>query len=117
MEKLVSVIVPIYNREKYLRRCLDGILGQTYRNLEIVCVDDGSTDESPQICDEYAQKDSRVKVLHIPNGGVSNARNTGLDNAQGEYIFFVDSDDYVKETHIQDLLPQNDEDFMCVGVP
>lgn len=115
MEKLVSVIVPIYNREKYLHRCLDSILAQTYRNIEVICVDDGSTDNSPQICDEYAQKDNRVKVFHIPNGGVSNARNTGLDNAQGEYIFFVDSDDYIKETHVQDLLPKEDEDFVYGG--
>lgn len=110
---LVSVIVPIYNREKYLHRCLDSILAQTHQNLEVLCVDDGSTDASGQICGEYAQKDKRVKVLHIPNGGVSNARNIGLDNANGEYILFVDSDDWIDKNHIQLLFPTEEIDVVC----
>ena len=91
----ISVIVPIYNMEKYLERCVDSILAQTYTNLEIILVDDGSSDLSPEICDRYAQADSRVKVVHKTNGGLSSARNAGLDIATGDYIGFVDSDDYI----------------------
>ena len=90
---LVSVIVPIYNVEKYLAECLDCICNQTHKELEIILVDDGSLDSSGAICDEYATRDSRIKVFHIANGGVSNARNTGLEAAAGEYIMFVDGDD------------------------
>lgn len=93
--KKISVIVPVYNMEQYLTRCVDSILMQTYTNLEIILVDDGSTDTSPQICDRYAEKDGRVKVVHKANGGLSSARNAGLDNATGACIGFVDSDDYV----------------------
>ena len=89
-EEKVSVIVPVYNVEKYLHKCLDSIINQTYRNLEIILVDDGSPDNCGAICDEYAQKDSRIKVIHQKNGGLSAARNTGLDCAVGEYISFVD---------------------------
>ena len=96
MKDLISVIVPIYNVEKYLRRCVDSILNQTYKNLEVVLVDDGSPDACPAICDEYAQKDKRIKVVHKQNGGVSSARNTGLDFATGDYIAFVDRDDYIE---------------------
>lgn len=92
---LVSIIVPVYNVEKYLRECLDSIVNQIYNNIEIILVDDGSTDGSPEICDEYAQRDERIIVIHIPNGGVSNARNLGIDKAKGEYIMFVDSDDII----------------------
>ena len=92
---LISVIVPIYNVEKYLRRCVDSIIAQTYSNLEIILVDDGSPDNCPAICDEYAKKDSRVRVIHQKNGGLSAARNAGLDAASGDYIGFVDSDDYI----------------------
>lgn len=95
LDKKVSVIVPIYNTEAYLERCVDSLLAQTYTNLEVVLVDDGSTDRSPAICDRYATQDVRVKVVHKPNGGLSSARNAGLDVATGEYIGFVDSDDYV----------------------
>ena len=84
----VSIIVPIYNKEKYLEKCLDSILGQTYRDLEIILVDDGSTDESGKICDQYSEIDSRIHVIHKKNGGLSDARNVGLDYAVGEYIFF-----------------------------
>ena len=95
LDKKVSIIVPIYNTEAYLERCVDSLLAQTYPNLEIVLVDDGSTDCSPAICDRYATQDARVKAVHKPNGGLSSARNAGLDAASGEYIGFVDSDDYV----------------------
>lgn len=92
---MISVIVPIYNVEKYLRRCLDSIIAQTYQDLEIILVDDGSPDACPAICDEYAQMDSRIKVVHKENGGLSDARNSGLKVAAGEYIGFVDSDDFI----------------------
>lgn len=93
---LISVIVPVYNAEKYLPKCLDSILAQTYKKLEIILVDDGSTDNSGKICDEYALKDSRIKIIHKQNGGVSSARNVALSVAKGEYIGFVDSDDYIE---------------------
>ena len=92
----VSIIVPVYNTEKYLHQCIDSILAQTYTDLEIILVDDGSPDNSGEICDEYAAKDARVRVFHIENGGVSNARNYGLDRISGECVMFVDSDDLVK---------------------
>ena len=85
-EPMVSVIVPIYNVEKYLKRCIDSILNQTYKNLEIILVDDGSPDKCPQICDEYAKVDDRIIVIHNKNGGVSSARNAGLDIAKGKYF-------------------------------
>ena len=96
----VSIIVPVYNTEKYLRQCIDSILAQTYTDLEIILVDDGSLDSSGAICDEYAAKDSRVRVFHIENGGVSNARNYALDRATGEYVMFVDADDLVKPEYV-----------------
>lgn len=92
---LVSVIVPVYKVEPYLRRCIDSIIGQTYRNLEIILIDDGSPDNCGAICDEYVLRDSRIKVIHKENGGLSSARNAGLDIATGKYIGFVDSDDYI----------------------
>lgn len=93
---MISVIVPVYNVEKYLRNCLDSIINQTYTDLEIILIDDGSTDKSGAICDEYAQKDARIKVVHKENGGLSSARNVGLDVASGEYVTFIDSDDYIE---------------------
>ncbi len=101
---LVSIIVPVYNVEKYLHRCVDSILSQDYVHLEVILVNDGSTDNSPMICDAYAQSDGRIKVIHKPNGGLSDARNTGIDHATGEYIAFVDSDDYVDRTYINTML-------------
>ena len=100
---LVSVIVPVYNVEKYLNRCVDSILEQTYENLEIILVDDGSTDNSGKICDYYRKKDTRVVVIHKTNGGLSDARNSGIDIAKGDYLCFVDSDDYVDKIFIQTL--------------
>ena len=92
---MISVIVPVYNAEKYLHRCIKRILAQDYTDFELLLIDDGSTDNSGTICDEYAIKDNRIRVFHKENGGVSSARNWGLDNAIGEYIMFVDSDDYM----------------------
>lgn len=103
-QPLVSIIVPIYKVEPYLRRCLESIVNQTYTNLEIILVDDGSPDNCPQICDEYAAKDKRIIVIHKENGGLSDARNAGLDICKGEYISFVDSDDWVDEKYIEVLL-------------
>lgn len=97
----VSIIIPIYNVEKYLCRCVDSIISQTYRNIEIILVDDGSTDKSAGICDCYACRDSRIKVQHMANSGVSNARNIGLRSATGEYITFVDSDDWIDCCYIE----------------
>lgn len=104
MNFLISIIVPIYKVEPYLRRCLDSIVNQTYTNLEIILVDDGSPDNCPQICDEYAAKDKRIVVIHKENGGLSEARNAGLDICKGDYISFVDSDDWVDEKYIEILL-------------
>ena len=95
-ENQISVIVPVYNVEGYLARCVDSILGQTYENLEVILVDDGSRDGSGALCDAFARQDHRVKVIHKPNGGLSSARNTGIDAAQGEYLAFVDSDDWLE---------------------
>lgn len=95
-EKRISVIVPVYNVEPYLPRCVDSILAQTYPNLEVILVDDGSRDGSGRICDAYAAKDSRVRVIHKSNGGLSSARNAGIEAADGEYLSFVDSDDWIE---------------------
>ena len=94
---LISVIVPVYKVEKYLNRCVDSIINQTYKNLEIILVDDGSPDNCGKICDDYAKLDKRIKVIHKKNGGLSDARNAGLSVAKGKYIGFVDSDDYISE--------------------
>lgn len=100
---LISIIVPVYNREKVIKRCLDSILAQTYNHIEVILIDDGSTDLSSVICDQYAAIDSRIKVIHTKNGGPSAARNIGLSTATGEYIGFVDSDDYISETMYEKL--------------
>ena len=104
MEPLVSVIVPVYGVEQYLERCVDSILAQTYGNLEVILVDDGSPDACPLICDRYAEMDGRVVVIHKENGGLSDARNRGLDEASGEYVTFVDSDDYIEENCVEMML-------------
>lgn len=101
---IVSVIIPVYNVEKYLSECLTSIINQTYRNLEIILVDDGSTDGSGDICDKYAQNDSRIKVIHNVNGGVSLARNIGIDISKGEWIYFMDSDDIIENETINESL-------------
>lgn len=101
---LVSVIVPVYNVEEYLGRCVDSILAQTYTNLEVILVDDGAKDSSGSICDAYAGKDSRVKVIHKENGGLSSARNAGIDVARGAYLEFVDSDDWLEPDAVESLL-------------
>lgn len=106
METLISVIIPVYNVEKYLKRCLDSVISQTYENLEIILIDDGSTDTSGKICDEYAIKDKRIRVIHKENGGLSSARNAGLDVAVGNYVTMIDSDDFVLKNHIETMYNQ-----------
>lgn len=113
---LVSVVIPVYNVEKYIVQCLDSIIKQTYENIEIIIVDDGSTDNCPLICDNYSEKDKRIKVVHKVNGGLSDARNAGIKLSKGEFICFVDSDDYVDKKMIQKLLEGitiNDADICC----
>lgn len=100
----ISVIIPVYNVEKYLSACIKSILNQTHRNLELILIDDGSKDNSGQICDEFAKKDSRIRVIHQENGGVSVARNKGVDISEGDYIAFVDSDDFVAPNMYESLL-------------
>ena len=98
----LSVIVPVFNTEKYLNRCIDSILSQTFNDFELILIDDGSTDSSPIICDEYAKKDKRVRVFHKENGGVSRARNLGIDNSFGEDVSFIDSDDFIRPAMYQE---------------
>ena len=95
--ELISIIVPVYKVEKYIDRCVESIINQTYKNIEIILVDDGSPDNCPKICDEWAKKDKRIRVIHKENRGVSSARNVGIDVAKGKYIGFVDSDDYIEK--------------------
>lgn len=97
MEKKISVIVPIYHVEQYLEKCIESIINQTYRNLEIILIDDGSTDKCPMICDKYAAMDNRIRVIHKENGGISSVRNLGLKEATGEYLAYVDGDDAIDE--------------------
>lgn len=103
MKSLISVVVPVYNIEKYIKRCVDSIISQTYSELEIILVNDGSTDMSGQICDEYAVSDARIKVIHKENGGLSDARNVAIDIAKGELITFVDGDDFLTSTAIDSM--------------
>ena len=100
-EGLVTVVVPVYNVEKYLNRCIESIVNQTYTDLEIILVDDGSPDRCPQMCDEWAERDARIKVIHKANAGAGMARNTGMEHASGEFICFFDSDDYVDKTTVE----------------
>ena len=105
----ISVIIPVYKVEQYLPECLDSIINQTYKNLEIICIDDGSPDNSGKILDEYASKDNRIRVIHKENGGISSARNAGLDIATGDWISFVDSDDWLDINTYEKLLSSADE--------
>lgn len=112
----VTIIVPIYNVEKYLDKCVESIVNQTYKNLEIILVDDGSPDQSPAKCDEWEKKDSRIKVIHKKNGGLSSARNAGLDIFSGDFIFFVDSDDWLEFDAVDSMLTfsiDNDADIVA----
>lgn len=118
MDDLVSIIVPVYNVEAYLEKCLDSMLDQTYSNIEIVLINDGSTDNGPKICDEYAKKDSRVKVIHKANSGVSDTRNIGLEAAKGSYVTFVDSDDWIEKDYVENLyraIIENKADYATCG--
>lgn len=102
--ELVSVIIPVYNVEKYLARCIQSVCGQSYQGLEIILVDDGSKDKSGVICDEYAERDGRIKVIHKENGGLGDARNAGVEKAEGKYLLFVDSDDRIHENLVRDTV-------------
>ena len=104
MDKLISVVIPIYNRESTLQKCVDSVLAQTYDNTEVILVNDGSTDNSEEICRRYEQTDSRVSVINKENGGLSSARNAGIDKSRGEYIFFIDSDDWIDSDTLEVLL-------------
>ena len=116
MFKIVTIIVPIYNAEKYLHKCIESILAQTYTDFELLLINDGSKDNSGAICEEYATKDSRVRVFHKENGGASAARNCGLDNAIGEYICFIDADDWVDEDYIEKLLPTDGTEMTVCSI-
>lgn len=113
-DNLVSVIVPVYNVERYLKKCIESIINQTYKNLEIFLVDDGSTDNSGKICDEYAKKDNRINVIHKENKGVSSARNAGINEAKGEWIAFIDADDWIEENYIEELLKNTSKEIDIV---
>lgn len=115
----ITIIVPIYNVEKYLERCIDSIINQTYTNLEVILVDDGSPDKCPQICERYQKKDNRIKVIHKENGGLSDARNKGVELATGEYVLFVDSDDEIVLTAVEELvniIEQYHSDIICFNI-
>lgn len=119
MTPKISIIVPVYNTAKYLPQCLDSLIGQTFKDVEIVCVDDGSTDNSAQVIHDYVKKDGRIRYIHQENAGLSEARNTGLDAVKTPYLMFCDSDDWYDTTMCQkmyDAITQNDVDFACCGV-
>ena len=114
--KKVSVIIPVYKAEYFLDKCVNSIINQTYENLEIILVDDGSPDNSPKMCDEWAQKDKRIKVIHKENGGASSARNKGLEDCTGDYIYFCDSDDFIEINCIEKLVDKiKDNDVVIMG--
>lgn len=118
MRPTISVIIPIYNVDKYLSRCIESIISQSYKELEIILVNDGSTDKSGEICDEYSLKDKRIKVIHKENGGLSDARNKGIEQSTGKYIAFVDSDDYILEDVYEiaiNHLENNNLDILCTN--
>ena len=116
----ISVIVPVYNVERFIRKSVDSVLAQTFHNLEIILVDDGSADRSPEICDEYAKSERRIKVIHKENGGLSEARNSGIATARGEYLMFLDSDDYWDDCYalqdIANMLAKEDADLIVFGL-
>lgn len=115
----ISIVVPVYKVEKYISRCIESILMQTYEDIELILVDDGSPDNSGKICEDYAKKDSRIKVLHKQNGGPSDARNTGLEIATGDYIMYVDSDDYIEKYSCEELaaiIKQYQADIVCFNL-
>ena len=119
MNDLISVIVPVYNVEKYIDRCVQSIVDQHYRNIEILLIDDGSTDKSAEICDRWGKKDDRIVVVHKKNGGLSDARNHGISISKGSYLTFVDSDDYIDKRFVKCLSEQIEDtgsDISCVGV-
>ena len=113
---MISIIIPVYNVERFLKRCLDSVINQTFTDIEIILVDDGSPDDSPKICDSYALSDSRIKVVHKNNGGLSSARNAGLDICLGEYVFFMDSDDWLANNNVLEFFykcaQENNADFV-----
>ena len=117
-DELVSVIIPVYNVEEYIEKCLNSVVNQTYKKIEIIIIDDGTQDGAGKICDDYAKKDNRIKVIHQNNRGLSAARNVGIDKAKGKYIAFIDSDDYVNEKYIELLLAdivENNADISVCG--
>lgn len=119
LDCVISVIIPVYNVEAYLNECIDSIIRQSYTNIEIILVDDGSPDNCPAICDAYAEQDYRVRVIHQENGGLAAARNSGVKNASGEYLAFVDSDDYIAGDFIEqmyDCIVENQADIVCCGM-
>lgn len=119
MEELISVIIPVYNVEKYIKKCVQSVCHQTYTNLEILIVDDGATDSSGTLCDELAQQDARIRVFHKENGGLSSARNEGVKLAKGEYVLFVDSDDWIHEEmvhHLYTQIKQTDAEVSICGI-
>ena len=117
MNELVSIVVPVYRVEEYLDECINSIINQTYNYIEIILVDDGSPDKCPEICDNYAKNDKRIKVIHKENGGLSDARNFGIPHATGEYIAFLDSDDYVEpntyKTMYEKAVQENSDYVEC----
>ncbi|MCQ2096647.1 MAG: glycosyltransferase [Fibrobacter sp.] len=112
MNSLVSIIIPVYNVERFIKKCIDSVINQTYKNIEIFLIDDGSTDNSGKICDDYSQNDSRIKVFHKKNGGASSARNIGISVAKGDFIAYIDADDHVAIDYIENLL-QFDADVVA----
>lgn len=113
---LVTIIIPVYKVEKYIRKCIESVLDQDYSNIELILVDDGTPDRSGQIADEYAQKDARIRVIHKHNEGVAVARNVGMDAARGDFVLFVDSDDWISRDHVSHLvsLQKKDDSDMCM---
>ena len=114
--ELLTIIIPVYNVEDSLNRCVNSVMNQEYNNLQIILVDDGSTDRSGEICDSFSKKDDRIEVIHKNNGGLSSARNAGLDISKGVYIGFVDSDDYIESNMYYELIKaliENDADIAC----